>query len=156
MRPATIAAPGRARRGRRADTRTPRGSVTGVLDGVDALVVENDAASAKLHALLLRQAGARVRVVHSAEESIDALEVGIPRLILLDLLLPGMSGFALLEALAPRPFTLLGMVVIAVTCLTARESRERAAEAGCAGFIKKPIDVETFALAVARILAGGP
>ncbi|MFZ2493871.1 MAG: response regulator [Thermoanaerobaculia bacterium] len=67
-----------------------------------------------------------------------------PALILLDIQLPGMDGYAVARALRKDP-KLAVVPLIAVTSYAMAGDRERCLEAGCSGYLEKPIDPQTFA-----------
>lgn len=67
-----------------------------------------------------------------------------PVLILLDIQLPGMDGYAVARALRSDP-KLAQVPVIAVTSYAMSGDRERCLEAGCTGYLEKPIDPHRFA-----------
>lgn len=75
-----------------------------------------------------------------------------PALILLDIQLPGMDGYAVARALRENP-KLQAIPVIAVTSYAMAGDRERCLEAGCDGYLEKPIDPQTFAAQVEKFLA---
>jgi CheY-like chemotaxis protein len=123
------------------------GQGRGALTGVPILVVDDDPPGARLVRLLLSGAGADVRTAYSAEEALDVLREFPARLILVDLMLPGMNGFALarrLKAAAPQ------VVTVAISVVHGAETERHALESGCAALIHKPIDVNSFAQTVAR------
>ena len=71
--------------------------------------------------------------------------------MLLDIQLPGMDGYAVARALrANSKFD--SVPVIAVTSYAMPGDRERCVEAGCNGYIEKPIDPQTFASTVEAFL----
>ena len=109
-----------------------------LLHGVRVLVVEDDPGSAKLAALLLTKAGAEVSTAGDASAALSALAAPVPDLIVLDLVLPDTSGFALARALQQDPRTR----EVATT-------QRAALEAGCVAYLHKPIDSETFAATLA-------
>jgi CheY-like chemotaxis protein len=67
----------------------------------------------------------------------------LPDLILLDIQLPGMDGYAVARTLRSRP-KLQKVPIVAVTSYAMPGDREAALEAGCNGYIEKPIDPDTF------------
>jgi signal transduction histidine kinase/CheY-like chemotaxis protein len=69
----------------------------------DVLVVDDDPASRHLFRRILVREGWRVREARDGEEALAALEAGLPALVLLDLIMPRMDGFAFLEAMRARP-----------------------------------------------------
>ena len=70
-----------------------------------------------------------------------------PALILLDIQLPGMDGYAVARALRLEP-SLAAIPIIAVTSYAMPGDRERCLAAGCNGYIEKPIDPGSFAAEV--------
>jgi two-component system cell cycle response regulator DivK len=123
------------------------------LDGVRILVVEDDPASARLLVVLLKSAGSDVRVAHSAEEALSILEGFPARVLVVDLMLPRMSGLLLVQRIKAAPST-SGVVVIAVSIVNGPETERLALESGCAAYICKPIDIQTFTETVIAHLKG--
>jgi len=78
-----------------------------------------------------------------------------PVLVLLDIQLPGMDGYAVARALRQDP-RLAEIPIVAVTSYAMPGDRERCMEAGCNGYIEKPIDPGTFAAEVERFVRGAP
>ncbi|MGK2856639.1 MAG: response regulator [Thermoanaerobaculia bacterium] len=78
-----------------------------------------------------------------------------PVLILLDVQLPGMDGYAVARALRANP-RLDAVPVVAVTSYAMAGDRERCLEAGCNGYLEKPIDPETFAGQVEAFVRQSP
>ena len=76
-----------------------------------------------------------------------------PVLILLDIQLPGMDGYAVAQALRSDP-KLQAIPILAVTSYAMAGDRERCLAAGCNGYIEKPIDPQTFAEEVERFIKG--
>lgn len=123
------------------------------LSGVPVLVVEDDLSSAKLMSLVLRQAGCDLRLAVSAEEALDILHSFFPRAIILDLVLPRMSGLLLAERLKETPQH-RDVVIIAVSAVNGGEAERIAQEAGCTAYVRKPIDPISFANLVLEHLRG--
>ena len=119
-----------------------------LLHGVRVLVVEDDPGSAKLAALLLTKAGAEVSTAGDASAALSALAAPVPDLIVLDLVLPDTSGFALARALQQDPRT-REVAIVAVSALNGPTTQRAALEAGCVAYLHKPIDSETFAATLA-------
>jgi two-component system cell cycle response regulator DivK len=78
-----------------------------------------------------------------------------PALILLDIQLPGMDGYAVARALRLDP-KLAAVPIIAVTSYAMPGDRERCLAAGCDGYIEKPIDPGTFAVEVEHFVKEAP
>lgn len=117
------------------------------------LVVEDDAASAKLVSVVLQGEGCVVRAVESAEEAERALTDFDPRLIVLDLVLPTMSGLLFAQRLAAREGE--RPVVVATSVMNDPEVTRLALAAGCAVYLTKPIDPIALPGVIAACL-GGP
>lgn len=118
------------------------------------LVVEDNENNRYLTTFLLERAG--FRVVH-ATSGPEALEVALrerPRLILMDIQLPEMDGYAVTERLRAHP-ELSAIPVVGVSSYATAADRARALAAGLAGYIEKPIDPETFVSEVAAHFPGG-
>lgn len=116
------------------------------------LVVDDNLINLKLIEFLLGGEGYEIRTADDAEEALSALREFEPRLILMDLQLPGMSGLDLTRRLKTDPTT-RGIVILALTAFAMKGDEQRALEAGCDGYVTKPIDVETLPALVARHLA---
>ncbi len=121
------------------------------MDDVPILVVEDDVLSAKLAGLVLGAEGATVRLAASAEEGLAVLREFKPRVVLLDIVLPRMSGLVLAKHIKSDERT-RDTFIVAVTAFNGPEAKRVAEEAGCDAYIRKPIDVETFARTVASYL----
>lgn len=112
------------------------------------LVVDDAPADAKLESIVLRDAGYEVRSAASAEEALVMLEASPVDIIVLDLVLPLMSGMLLASTLrgrhAPDQLT-----IVAVSAVGTPDVERLSLAAGCTGFLRKPIDPSDFARRVA-------
>jgi CheY-like chemotaxis protein len=111
--------------------------------GPPVLVVDADLSSAKHLSQLIRGEGADVHVVHSAEEALPILYDRRPRAVVLDLVLPRMSGLLLVQLIKAEPWG-RDIVVLAVTAINGPEGERVALDAGCAAYIRKPVNAEHF------------
>jgi len=109
------------------------------------LIVEDAPESLKLTANILRREGYRVSIASTAEQALSALRFLQPALILVDFMLPGMNGLELTERIKQEP-RLRNSLVVALTASTQPGDEDRARQAGCDGYLTKPIE--------ARVLAG--
>ena len=91
-----------------------------------------------------------------AQDGRDGIEKALeskPDLILLDIQLPVMDGYEVARQLRSNP-ELIKVPIIAVTSYAMSGDREKALEAGCDGYIEKPIDPDTFLAQVNKYLPG--
>jgi two-component system cell cycle response regulator DivK len=121
------------------------------IGAVPILVVEDNPLNSKLTMLTLTHAGYRVRTAADAEQALDVLKTFTPRLIVMDLQLPGMDGFELTSRLKRDPAT-REMVIVALTAYAMKGDEQRALDAGCDGYLAKPIDTRTLAAKIAAYL----
>ncbi len=117
------------------------------------LVVEDNEANQMLVRAVLEREGFEVAVVGSAPEAQDYLLSTRPDLILMDIQLPGMDGMTLSRLLKGQAAT-SEIPIVALTAHAMQGDREQALEAGCSGYISKPIEVRTFGEQVRAFLAG--
>ena len=119
---------------------------------MNILVIEDEPTSRKLASLVLASGGHQVVDAQSAEAAINAVHQSQPQIILLDLALPGMDGFALARQLKGDPKT-RHIPIVAITSYPERFPRDEAFRAGCDGYIVKPIDTRALA---GQVEAFGP
>ena len=100
----------------------------------------------------LESFGYRVLEADSGAEAVKVAQADAPDLILMDLSMPAMDGFATIHQLR-RLLGLRDVPVIAVSAHTAKEIREDALAAGCLDFITKPVRIEKLKSAVERHLS---
>jgi two-component system cell cycle response regulator DivK len=119
--------------------------------GEPILVVDDNPINLKLTRVLLTQVGYEVKTAPDAEEALKIIETFKPRLILMDIQLPGMDGLELTRRLKSAPET-KDILVLALTAYAMKGDDEKAKAAGCDGYITKPIDTETFPRLIAETL----
>ena len=122
--------------------------------GERVLVVDDNAQNLKLARVTLTIEGYETETAANAEEALTALESFRPRLILMDLQLPGMDGLELTRQLKQDP-AMRGIVIIALTANAMKGDDLEALAAGCDGYMSKPIDVEALPKMVAEYIARG-
>jgi CheY-like chemotaxis protein len=115
-----------------------------VTGGRRILIVEDNEANQMLASSVLEREGYSVDVAGSCEQARAALANRAPDLILMDVQLPGQDGLSFTKELKSDPST-SGIPIVALTALAMAGDRERTLEAGCSGYISKPIDTRTFA-----------
>ena len=123
--------------------------------GEPILVVDDNQVNLRLARLLLASEGYQVSTAGGAEEALRAIALVRPRLILMDIQMPGMDGFELTRRLKADPAT-RDIVVLALTAYAMKGDDQRALSAGCDGYVTKPVDTRTLPALIARHLAEGP
>ena len=118
------------------------------------LIVEDNEANRLLAGAVLEREGYRVEMAGNAEEALQKLANVSPALILMDVQMPGMDGLTLTRRLKGDART-AAIPVVALTALAMMGDRERTLEAGCSGYISKPINTRTFASEVSKYLPSG-
>jgi CheY-like chemotaxis protein len=119
------------------------------------LLIEDNEQNRYLVTYLLQARG--WEVVHAADgpAGLTLAATVDPALILLDIQLPGMDGYAVARALRESG-RLDAVPVVAVTSYAMPGDRERCIEAGCDGYLEKPIDPQTFAAQVESFIRKKP
>ncbi len=117
------------------------------------LIIEDNRRSMLLIRDLLQMHGFRTLEAFDGEEGIARAKAERPDLILMDLQLPGMDGLTATRLLRQDPVT-AGIPVVALTAHAMKGDRERALQAGCNGYIPKPIDTRRFLAQIQGFLRG--
>lgn len=104
------------------------------------LIVDDNLVNVKLTSALLAAEGFDVHSATSAVQAMSELESLSPSLILMDLQMPDMDGLELTRRLKADPKT-SSIPIIAFTAYVVEGSEQQARDAGCDGYITKPIDV---------------
>ena len=107
------------------------------------LVIEDNELNMKLVRSLLRIGNYEMLEAIDAETGIKLTRQHMPDLILMDIQLPGMDGLRATRILKEDP-NLDEIPVVAVTSYAMQGDDEKATEAGCAGYITKPINTKEF------------
>jgi CheY-like chemotaxis protein len=121
------------------------------MNGAPILIVDDNPANLKLARILLTTEGYEVRTAADAEEALAVLATWLPRVILMDLQLPGMDGLELTRRLKAEPAT-RDITILALTAYAMKGDEQKAREAGCDGYISKPIDTRALPVLVAGYL----
>ena len=115
------------------------------------LLIEDNVQNQYLTTFLLEQNGHKVVQAFDGPSGIELARNIDPDLILLDIQLPGMDGYAVSRAL--RAIELLKTTpIVAVTSYAMVGDREKSLEAGCNGYIEKPINPDTFVTEISQFL----
>ena len=106
------------------------------------LIVDDEPQMLSLLSTRLRSEGYEVITAFSGEGCLEKAEQDQPDLILLDVLLPGMSGFEVSKRLKKNPRT-KDIPIIMVTALIGDEASKKSLESGAIYFVSKPFDTQT-------------
>ncbi|MCK6531864.1 MAG: response regulator [Polyangiaceae bacterium] len=115
------------------------------------LLIEDNEQNRYLTTFLLEKSGYRVTSAVTGPDGIELARGGAFDLILLDIQLPAMDGYAVAASLKADPRT-RGVPIVAVTSHAMVGDREKALASGSQGYIEKPIDPETFVSEIERFL----
>jgi CheY-like chemotaxis protein len=118
---------------------------------VTILIVEDNALNLELATDLLTAAGYSIYQARTGEEGLRLARLESPALILMDLRMPGLDGYATLRALKEDPRTAV-IPTVALTAQAMTGDKQAALAAGFDDYISKPIDTKTFSQTVARLL----
>jgi two-component system, cell cycle response regulator DivK len=115
------------------------------------LYVEDNSDNRMLIRRVLNSEGYIVHEAPNAQEALNALKTLRPDLILMDINMPDMDGYTLTAHIRALPN--LGLIpIVALTANVMRGDRERSLEAGCDGYIQKPVDIDTLTQQIERFL----
>ena len=121
------------------------------MSGEPILIVDDNATNMKLVRILLASEGYDVRTAADAEEALNILKEFYPRMILMDIQLPGIDGLELTRRLKADPAT-QKIMILGLTAYVMKGDKDRIMAAGCDGYIPKPIDTRTLPELVAGYL----
>lgn len=117
-----------------------------------ALIVEDDAALRAMIGVFFQGWGVTVLEAGDGDQGLALARSEKPDIVILDIMLPGISGMAVLETLRAAPEG-EGVPIIMCTALRALEDVERALEAGADDYIQKPFDADALHGKVSAALA---
>jgi hypothetical protein len=122
------------------------------LKGKRILIAEDDYNSYRFLELILRRQNVEIAHAENGEILLNMLEVRLPDLILLDINMPVMNGFEVLEEMKKRG---LKTKIIAQTAYAMPDEKERCLSSGCHGYISKPIKKEELFSVLTKVLTIG-
>ena len=123
----------------------------------DVLLVDDNTMNLMVAQLQLRQAWplARITTAATGPEALDKIQSQHFDLALIDMVMPGMDGLAVTQALRQLPPPLCRLPVLALTANTNPVDRQRCLDAGMNEVLHKPMDPAQMVAAVSRLLAAG-
>lgn len=124
---------------------------TAVSSHTAVLAVDDEPDIRLLIELLLGQEGYQVQTAATGEEALASIEHSVPDVVLLDIFLPGLSGWQVAEHLRGRGL-LPALPVLMLSAHADPNAPTRAADLGCRGFIAKPFDPDSLVRAIQGVL----
>ncbi len=115
------------------------------------LVVDDEASNLRLLGTLLSEEGFNVSVSRSGEEALEQIESNPPNLLLLDVVMPGLSGYEVCQRIRERTET-RALPIILVTGARPEEERVKGLDAGADEFLTKPVNREELLARVRSLL----
>ncbi len=115
------------------------------------LYVEDNPENRMLIRRVLAMEGYVVQEAENASRALEIIKTSQPSLILMDINMPDTDGYALTAQIKSTP-GFSAIPIIAVTANVMRGDREKSLEAGCDGYIQKPIDIDTLAQQIERFI----
>ncbi len=107
------------------------------------LYIEDNLHNRKLVTRLFEAYGYEVHTAVNGFEGLDFVQHQTPDLVLMDLNMPAMDGYTVTQKMRDMPH-MAQVPIIALTANVMKGNRERSLDAGCDGYIPKPISVDTF------------
>jgi two-component system cell cycle response regulator DivK len=111
--------------------------------GEQILLVEDNALNRRVAEFILKSQGYIVIEATNGQEAVELSQLHMPDLILMDLQLPGLDGFATTRAIKKDART-QSIPVVALTAYAMSGDEEKAIATGCEGYITKPVDPDKF------------
>ena len=120
--------------------------------GATILYVEDNPDNRLLVRRVLMSEGYAVVEAANAKDAFERIKKDAPNLILMDINMPDIDGYTLTARIRALP-ELNNVPIIAVTANVMKGDRERSLEAGCDGYIQKPVDIDTLTSQIEKFLA---
>lgn len=115
------------------------------------LIIEDNPFNLELATDLLEVGGFVVYQARTAEEGLRMAHELLPDLVLMDFALPGMDGLSATKHLKDNPVT-RHLLVVGLTAHAMKGDAETALNAGCDGYLTKPIDTRTFVAKITNFI----
>jgi|SRR5579872_873832 CheY-like chemotaxis protein len=115
------------------------------------LVAEDNPINRELLRELLEARGHCVSEACNGREALDALEAALPDILLLDIGMPVMDGYAVAEKVRENP-RLAGLPILGITAYAMQGDKEKILSAGFDGYLSKPINAKSLDEEISRLL----
>jgi len=119
------------------------------------LYIEDNADNRMLVRRILHAEDYEFTEAKNASDALVVLRTARPNLILMDINMPDMDGYTLTAKIKSMP-GFERIPILAITANVMRGDREKSLEAGCDGYIQKPLDVDQLVKEIERFLARSP
>ena len=119
------------------------------------LYIEDNADNRLLVRRILHAEDYEFTEAKNASDALAVLKTARPNLILMDINMPDMDGYTLTAKIKSMP-GFERIPILAITANVMRGDREKSLEAGCDGYIQKPLDVDQLVKEIERFLARSP
>jgi two-component system, cell cycle response regulator DivK len=121
------------------------------MSGAVILYIEDNVDNRTLIRRILTAEGYEIKEAGDAREALEVLQTLQPGLILMDINMPDVDGYTLTAQIRGMP-GFESIPIVALTANVMRGDRERSLEAGCDGYIQKPIDIDLLPQQIERYL----
>ena len=121
--------------------------------GERILIVDDNPVNLRLTTMLLEKEGYEVATAPDGESALRMLEQFNPRIILMDVQLPGIDGLEVTRRIKANPAH-SGIVVVALTAYAMKGDEEKALQAGCDGYVSKPINTRALPRMIREYIDG--
>jgi CheY-like chemotaxis protein len=122
------------------------------MDGVRALIVEDEADALELIQRVLENQGVLVTTARSADEALRLLETSTPDVLISDIGMPGMDGYQFMRLMRAAEPKAQRMPALALTAFARPDDRKHAILAGYQAHLAKPFDMAELAIVVAGLV----
>ena len=119
--------------------------------GKNILIVEDNPLNLELISDILEANGYTITTAVTGADAIKQVDIEAPDLILMDIQLPGLDGLTVTGIIKKKP-GMENIPIIAQTAHAMRGDEEKAREAGCDGYISKPIDTRAITQTIESFL----
>ncbi len=120
-------------------------------NGAKILIVDDSSVNNYLLENILEEKGYNLQIAFDGKEALNFLNEDPPDLVLLDIMMPGIDGYEILDKMTSDN-KLKNIPVIMVTSKTEPQDKQKAMDIGAIDYIEKPIDIEKLLVKVENVL----
>jgi DNA-binding response OmpR family regulator len=120
------------------------------------LVIDDDTKLTDLLQLVFESKGFGVTIANSGIQALESLETELPEAVLLDLMMPGMSGLEVCQRIRANPRT-SNVPVVVLTAKTGTKSKQELLKAGATDYLVKPVPLNDLVSRIGALVSNtGP